>query len=68
MKLKEIIAVALLIRRGPDSWKGNLFLTTKNLRECYTNTATKIRNALLGAESLIEFEESGITPNTTIFL
>lgn len=68
MKLKETTAVALLRTLDPDSWKGNLFLTTKNLRECYTNTATIIRNTLLGAESLIEFEESGIAPNTTIFM
>lgn len=66
MKLKVTTEVALLVTLTPNARKGNLFLLTKNLRECYKNTATIIRNILPGVESLIEFERSGITPNTTI--
>lgn len=63
-KLKETTAVALLVILIPDAQKGNLFLMTKNLRGCYKNTATILRNILQDAESLIEFERSGVTPNT----
>lgn len=67
IKLKVTTTLALLKTiLIPEAWKGNLFLRTKNLRGCYKNTATIIRNILLGAESLIEFERSGITPNTTV--
>lgn len=49
MKLRVTTAVALLkTLLIPEAWKGNLFRRTKNLRGCYKNTATIIRNNLLG--------------------
>lgn len=37
MKLKETTEVALSVTLTHNAWKGNLLLSTKNLRGCYNN-------------------------------
>lgn len=65
LMLKVTTAVTVLIILIPDACKVISF-TTKNLRGCYNKHSNNNQEHSLVAESLIEFERSGLTPNTTI--